>query len=444
MVDFIRPNTNAYSALERRVGDLLSRFPRLKAFAKKGYQRICYLFSLNREAALVLHPKCAIYAIPMYPQADQTEGSPPKELFFGYYDKSPWSPNMAFILLHETTTSEKVNIVVYDLRHDEYRVIGSSRAWNYQQGAMAQWMRGEGPLRVIFNDVINDRLVARIVSIEDGTETIVPWPIQSLHPNGKEALTLNYLRLARLRPEYGYRVTVRNFSPTQPLDQDGIWCVDLTTGEATLIITLAELINQEPCASMLKAEHKVNHLLYSPSGVRFAFMHRWIGPQGKFSRLYVANADGKDGMRLLMDDRVVSHYCWRDDNTLLVWGRKAGFGDHYYLIAVDTGDAQPLGNRLLDVYGDGHPSFSPDRQWLVMDTYPDKTRKQHLLLYKVVSGELLEIGRFFAPWKFDGPRRCDLHPRWSPDGTLISIDSAHEGQRLSYIIDVTALVKGGV
>jgi Tol biopolymer transport system component len=36
--------------------------------------------------------------------------------------------------------------------------------------------------------------------------------------------------------------------------------------------------------------------------------------------------------------------------------------------------------------------------------------------------------------------RCDLHPRWSPDGRWLSVDSAHTGVRRSYLVDVAALL----
>jgi Tol biopolymer transport system component len=137
-----------------------------------------------------------------------------------------------------------------------------------------------------------------------------------------------------------------------------------------------------------------------------------------------------------MDDRMVSHYSWRDEHHLVVWGRTEKQGDRYYLVDVRDGTWRVLGEDTFDQFGDGHPSYSPDGRWIVTDTYPDKGRERHLLLFDTQTETVLRLGRFFAPWSFDGINRCDLHPRWSPDENYISIDSAHEGTRKSYIVDV--------
>ena len=50
------------------------------------------------------------------------------------------------------------------------------------------------------------------------------------------------------------------------------------------------------------------------------------------------------------------------------------------------------------------------------------------------------IGKFYSPLKFNDYNRCDLHPRWSPEGKYISIDSAHQGDRRTYLIDVSKII----
>ena len=137
---------------------------------------------------------------------------------------------------------------------------------------------------------------------------------------------------------------------------------------------------------------------------------------------------------------MVSHYAWLNDDHLLAWARTEQQGDRYYLIDVSSGSWVIIGQGVLDAFGDGHPSYSPDLRWIVTDTYPDRGRQRHLLLYSPVNSRFLEVGRFLAPWNYDGARRCDLHPRWAPDGNWIAIDSVHTGRRALFLIDVSRLI----
>lgn len=158
-------------------------------------------------------------------------------------------------------------------------------------------------------------------------------------------------------------------------------------------------------------------------------------------RLYVPRPYGND-LQLLMDARMVSHYHWRDDNHLLVWRRTTEKGEHYYLVDINTGKTEIIGEGVLDRYCDGPCSFSPDGRWIAADGYPDRSRQQRLLLFDTRSEKCVVVARFFSPWDFVNSYRCDLHPRWSLDGRWISIDSAHEGRRRTYFVDVSKIVGG--
>src|SRR5690606_30151937 len=135
-----------------------------------------------------------------------------------------------------------------------------------------------------------------------------------------KAISLNYARLWQTRAEYGYRGEFANLSATMPLDQDGLWHVDLQTGESELIVTIEELRLSHPRRTMQAAEHYVNHAMYSPDGRRLVFLHRWFGKAGQFSRLYVCDSDGAN-LKLLRDERMASHFTWRDNEHLLAWAR---------------------------------------------------------------------------------------------------------------------------
>ncbi len=424
----------SYNIFERSIAKTLDRFPQLKQITKTTYQHLNYWYYGDRNFKIALHPQVRIFT--PYQWANIEPQS--EELFFGYYDKSPWSSDLSQVVFHRFHDNKKLEIVVFDRLLNKATVVGNTSTWSSQQGSMVQWLLCSKQL--IFNALIAEGLGAKIIDLDTAKETIIPFPIQTLHPDGKTALTLNYKRLAKMRPEYGYSVAASNFSSDIILAEDGIWQIDLESGKGELILNLETLIANQTRQEMTDAQHKVNHIMYSPQGSKYVFMHRWISANGKFSRLYVADHDNHYNLKLLLDDRMVSHYCWRDEEHLLVWGRRKEQGDRYYLINVVTSEKQIIGQGVLDVYGDGHPSFSPDRRWILTDTYPDKSRKQHLLLYEVATKKLVEVGSFFAPLKFSNALRCDLHPRWSPDGQQISIDSTYEGKRMTYILDVSSLI----
>jgi hypothetical protein len=428
---------SGFSKWERGLAKTIERFPRLREAIKEPYKRAAYWICRDSGFRYELHHSATL----MTPQEWAGLPESPGEWFFGYYDKPPWSPAMDMAVFHRSLEG-KATVMILDRRSKAQFPIGSSAAWNWQQGSMAQWVPNQkSNLKVVFNAAEAGVLGCRVVDLKRQTNRFITWPIQTLHPSGREALTLNYRRLARLRPDYGYSTKVRNFSANQNPEQDGIWRVDLANGSADLVLSIARLARQKPTPEMGGAQHKINHLIYSPLGTRFAFLHRFIGATGKFSRLYVANPDGND-LKLLMDERMVSHYHWRDNTHLLVWGRTSEKGDHYYLVDVNTRKREIIGEGELDRYGDGHCSFSPDGRWIVTDTYPDRARQQRLILFDTHTGKCIIVGRFFSPWAFTHTTRCDLHPRWSHDGLWISIDSAHEGQRRTYFLDVSQIVEG--
>jgi hypothetical protein len=406
--------------LDRKLGKLLEGAPRLRKLMKYIYLRISYCFAKKQ--------RCQGLKI-----SSAVDG------FFGYYDKSPWNPYSSRLLFHSIVDSSILALNVLDLDTGDLQRFGRTTAWNWQQGAMLQWVPRKNA--VVYNDLVCGDLVTKIFDFKSKSESIVAMPIQTLHPDGNQALSLNYKRLHLLRPEYGYSADVNNFQPGQSLEQDGIWHFCLFGRNRSLIVSIEQLIHFQPRQEMHEANHKVNHVIYSPKGTRFVFVHRWIGSRGKFSRLYVANNPDGSNLRLLMDDRMVSHYCWRDEDHLLVYGRTLGEGDRYYLVNVTTGNIQVVGKDVLDQYGDGHPSYSPDGRYILTDTYPDKARMRHVLLYDTESDRLCRIASFFSPWKFDGANRVDFHPRWSPCGRYVSVDSAHEGRRKMYVLDVERVVK---
>lgn len=141
----------------------------------------------------------------------------------------------------------------------------------------------------------------------------------------------------------------------------------------------------------------------------------------------------------LVHNGMCSHYDWRDDTHLLAFSRVCEDGrrrDAFHLFTDQTNEFSTLAPDQLD--SDGHCNYSPDRKWILNDTYPDAAEGcRRLMLIRTADAHIIEIGKFFGPLPKLVENRCDLHPRWSRDGRHICIDSVHEGRRAMYTLDVS-------
>ena len=415
-----------YNDLERLAARLLGRFPAIKKLAKYIYSRAVFLRvrkSLRYQS---------IAAPLSFSHGQQTS-------FFGYYDKSPENQR-GFVLSHVSSLSTKerpstdqlIHLAVFDKNHQVLMSLPVN-AYNWQQGCRAQWLNDD---EFMFNDFDseNSRYVARVYSVSQEEETkVFDRPVQDSFATDY-FVSLNYQRLMTLRPDYGYRsLSALHTKELHDLEDDGLWRVEYGTGTSQLLVSLADACKLNPLPEFSQAFHKFNHVMISPSGKRFIFMHRYLLGKRRFDRLLLADAQ-TGSLELISDFGMVSHCFWVNENMILGYLRGPCGKDGYWLVDVDTGEFKPCLQDIFEKYGDGHPHVCGD--WFVTDTYPDKGRMQHLLLSNWKTGEVKEIGEFFHGFDFEGESRCDLHPRFSPDGKAVYFDSVFSGQRQLYRMDL--------
>lgn len=420
-----------YGAIERRIAHLLARFPLVKSWVKYGYARAAYVLSGACD-----EPASARGAV-------HQVGAPGVETFFGYYDKSPLSPN-GWLLCHASghPTNEQpradrsIAVQVYDFRAGELNRAALSidtQTYNWQQGARAHWLDGD---TFVFNDfdATQQRYICRMWSIGQRREIRrYAQPVQDSWRNDY-FLSLNYRRLQALRPDYGYR----NLPPLGPdaladLEHDGIERVDYADGRHHLLYSLSQICRcgHEPVFD--KAAHKVNHIMIGPDGRHFIFLHRYFVGRRKFDRLMLGSADGVE-LRVLSAHGMVSHSFWMNEGALLCYLRRPDGHDGYTIVDTASGAMRPLLEGRLDGLGDGHPHVHG--HCFVTDTYPDKRRMQHLLMGDLHSGRIIELGRFHQGFRYGGETRCDLHPRFDTEGRHVFFDSVCSGRRRLHFLEV--------
>jgi len=410
-----------YNRAERFLSKVLGNAPIVKRVGKLAYQRLNYH----------IHKKTYKF------QAISSLSTIPfnGEFFFGYYDKSPISPDNKGILFHaanldtrrKPTASIPLDIKIYYPQTGNIETLGQTNAYNWQQGSRLQWLSSD---KIIFN-IYDGEFKSRLVELNSKNSRIINTPIYDCFED-KYALTVNFERLHALRPDYGYRNKGKlSADSLRALDDDGIFYVDLHTGNTQLLVPL-ERLRRLGAPKPKSALDKVNHIMISPDGFKFIFLHRYIVRGKRFDRLMMCDCSGKN-LKILSDSGMVSHCNWLDNNKVIAY--MTGYkGDKYYIIDTATSEMLPLGDGVIDRFGDGHPSAFGSK--VVFDTYPDKSRMKQLFLYDIKTTELELVGEFFESLAYHGETRCDLHPKLSFDGKMVFFDSVHEGKRKLYWIEL--------
>ena len=403
-----------------------------------------------------------------------------KHIYFGYYDKSPLDKGGNRLLCLRSSFADRLpevddvaEIGYWDIQKKIFYRLGETRAFNFQQGCMLQWLGPDYARHIIYNDREDDRFVSIILDIETQERKVIPFPVYTVHPSGKYAVSVDFERHYFPRRSYAYAGIERSDKNQRVVEGDGLYCVDLETGDVNTIVTVHKMLERNHLSSMDGGVTYLEHAMFSPTGNRFIFYHRWeLEDGGFYTRLYTSDIKGED-IRCVLDSGKATHSCWKGDTEITVWGalptvlhklrRKRKLlklifkpllpiyhqlidprsklaltiASTNYLICADeeNGSKKRLTNSCLGA--DGHPSWNPVHEgWMLTDTYPDREGYQNLYLYNIDSDQCMNVGKFTVPPEIDGTGyRCDLHPRWNYDGNLVCIDSQHTGVRQMYVFD---------
>jgi hypothetical protein len=374
---------------------------------------------------------------PMVKEPVQITTGPKEHFFASYYGINSWSENQRYATVLETdvrfripTENDTATLGLVDMESLEFIPIAKTRAWNFQQGCMAHWLATSPDSVIIYNDLIDGEFVSVILNVFTKARRIIPYPVSAVSPNGKEAVAINFARLRITRADYGYGgqgqdpITDKMFP-----GEDGLFLINLETGAATLLVSLEQVRHLVPETDGTVMEY-FNHTLFSRDGSKIF----WLARTHKYwnTTSFTVHTNGTNLERCFPDEWGGSHFDWLDDDRLMVTAKYDGKAYGHILFTVGKNNYKRLGRGVLDY--DGHGTFSPNGNWMVTDTYPaDGSHEQKLVLMDMRTEAVISLGRFVEPPEFTKGWRCDLHPRWSPDGSMIGFNSTFTGSRQVYI-----------
>ncbi len=344
-------------------------------------------------------------------------------VFFGYYDLQQYDEKGEKLLAHVVkkgadTSKDKAKLVWFDSADGSMHEFASTQAWCWQQGARLRWHPKEKNV-VLYNDKEGNEFVLKSTNLIDGKTEILSPALYDVDKTLQNGLSLNFARLQRLRPGYGYNSITDDSVNEKASASDGVFHIDLASGRKTLYFSLENLAQDVYDDS---ASHYINHICISPDGSKFTFFHIWT-KSAEFPlkmRFYVANMDGTN-LRRLENEWRISHYSWIDNKKILTTTADG----KYVIYDVETGEKTVIQSEHL--VRDGHPT--PIEEAFVSDTYPSKRCMQQVFRIGFNGENYKNILNIYSDPRRYGEKRCDLHPRVTSDGRITIDTTCNNGLR---------------
>ncbi|MBQ0089036.1 MAG: hypothetical protein KBT27_06870 [Prevotellaceae bacterium] len=404
--------------------------------------------------------------------------------WFGYYNYDPLNYDQSKLLCQRSsqgacaiTKDMSVEIGYYDIPSGKWHSVGVSDSFNWPQGSMLQWIPGTRN-KLIYNTSKNNHHIARIVDVDTNETKDIDWAIYGITPDGKKSITIDMDR-AHWTRGYHYESVVRPELDVPVLSGDGIFEIDIESNRRRLLIAIEDIIHADYDESFKDAKHWIEHIMISPNGKRFCFLHRF-SPITNYmrytTRLIIANIDGSN-LQVIDGWRKYdwSHFGWCDDDSFSIYTYERS--KPYDGLQITS--ANPIANHtkqsspksilscvrtlipesvkkemrilirgqktyyqyykcmngafsLSDIYKirdfdiDGHQNYTNNHRYMIADTYPDTHQYQKLIIYNTETKKSLILGRIYAALH-QKPGSCDLHPKISRDNSFLMVDSAYNG-----------------
>ncbi|MEZ8302213.1 hypothetical protein AB6C61_00030 [Vibrio splendidus] len=408
---------------ERFLYDMIKKNAPLKNVTVYLYQSVFSVLSFFKPK-LVIKPSVDMDLLGPYPG------------FFGFHDRASVNEN-GFLLSHKQigkfdSGMGKATIGFYVLGNaNNFHVITETSCCNYQQGSMLTWFSKDS---IIFNDY--DKGPVTVVKSIEGEELLkLPFHFYSISSCSTMVTSIDFYSFGKGMKGYGYSCFDNEVLESDPCFN----VVNVNSGKLIFSISVSE-------AKILSdnliedGDFYFSHSKFSPDSTKVYFMLRSSNRYVNKSQLFVF--DLKDSKLIAIPSGgMVSHLDWVTNTSIICYMNNFDKVDDYYIV-----DISEINRIILTPINsnhnrtDGHPSTFC-RNTFITDTYADRSRYQHLYLIDFKNQASLELMEIKSPIKYRGVNRVDLHPRFSSDRSLLSIDTSYTGRRAQLVFKSQELLE---
>ena len=389
-----------------------------------------------------------------------------KRVIHRFFDTSPLSPSGRYLALFRMPYENKSpspgdagEVVLVDMKTAEERVVAESRGWEVQLGANVQWGRTDKEL--LFNDVDTTTWKAFCVVLDPltGRSRRLEGTIFMASNDGKKIATYNLTNSIYAQVGYGVvipkQLVPRNIGP---VDNDGIYVTDITTGKTKRIVTIRDIYdNTQPSISIPNPhdfEYYCFQVKWNPQGTRLLTTVQWAPVKGgaRLRSVITMRPDGTDIRTAITPAQWAKgghHINWMPDGEHLSMNLNVNDKQGLELISVKYD-----GTDLKTVFtpGSGHPSYHPNGLPLIVtDAYPDEpiTKRDGTVPIRLLHTDTQKEEKIAEVFVSDvnGEFRIDPHPAWDRSGRYVVFNGYIGNTRNVFVADlknVTRTAKPGL
>ena len=371
-----------------------------------------------------------------------------KHHFFGYIGQCrtiPWNASGRYIVGLEIERIDRMprpedaaTIILVDTR-DGNKIIrlDTCHAWNPQQGTMLFWNPNADETQFFFND--RDVKTGKVYTVHYDIEKRervreyrfddTPIGNGGVAFDGSAFLAISYGRLARLRLVTGYPEALDWSKDEIAPENDGIFVVDIKTGEKRLLVSYRQL-EEGLKKRRPDLDHTglfINHTLWNRNSDRVYFFVR--GGWGKIKnergdKVNTPCSINIDGTGLTLHEEFVGgHPEWKSGHEIIgskrIRDKEGKTRKQQVIYDIDKMEITGrLGSPKIFSNPEGDVSLSPDGKWFANGR--GSKDKNKYVVYRMSDGAYSPIVGVYKG-NYSGDIRIDPAPRWNRTNDAILV-----------------------